>query len=714
MKKPVLLLSTAACALIATAQVERITYDEETWKKEFGKCGTMENLERLKKLDPGLEQRMADYEARIQEFLAQHPNGKLSPFQTITIPTVVHVVWNTAAENISDNSVNNIITVLNEDYGRTNPDASQTPSVWQSIAVNTGIQFCLAVRDPSGNPTNGIVRVQTAQTSFTTDDKVKFTAQGGSDSWTTTQYFNIWICDLGGGLGGYGEFPSGSPSNTWGNVTDYALVGGYVCSHESGHCFDLYHIWGDDGGSCSGSDAVSDTPNQADATNASCSTFPTTDACSPSSPGIMYMNYMDYTWSCTNLFTQGQSSRANAALFIPPYNALASSQGCVPVNLVANDAGITVVSSPNGLICSGNFTPVVTLKNWGNNNLTSCVINYQVDANPPQTYNWSGTLASLATATVTLSSMTVTAGTHTFTCYTSNPNTTTDGNTNNDQAASTFSSGVSSLPLVEGFQSTFPPTGWSLSNPNGDVTWVVHTTIGNNSTQSVYLDNCTQNTTSTQDQLRTPQYDFTSVTSPQMTFDVAYAPWDNQYSDTLAAYYSTNCGSTWTQLYSKGGTTLASVPCTMSQYQTTCAPYDIGSGCFGPNGSSAWRTETITLNSLIGQGSVMFAFENRGGYGSNLFIDNINITSAIGTSEMNIDPYISIFPNPMQGAFTVYCGGLKAESIMVFDVVGQRVYNFTGNVSALLVDLSHHSDGMYFVEVKTANGTAIKKALLGR
>src|ERR1051325_8868403 len=85
---------------------------------------------------------------------------------TVYIPTVVHVVWNNATQNISDQRVLDQIAQLNADYSRTNSDAGNTPSVWQSIAADTKIQFCLATVDPNGNATNGIIRKQTTTTSF--------------------------------------------------------------------------------------------------------------------------------------------------------------------------------------------------------------------------------------------------------------------------------------------------------------------------------------------------------------------------------------------------------------------------------------------------------------------------------------------------------------------------------------------------------------------
>ncbi|MES2622504.1 MAG: M43 family zinc metalloprotease, partial [Bacteroidota bacterium] len=195
------------------------------------------------------------------------------------------------------------INQLNLDFARLNTDAVNTPSAFAGVAANTNIQFCLAVRDPNGVATTGIVRKSTTATSFTYNDAVKSASTGGANPWPSSRYLNFWSCNTGGSLLGYAQFPGGS-STTDGVVVLYSTIGsmvtrgtkatydfGRVATHEVGHWVNLRHIWGDET-ACIGSDNVGDTPNQSDK-NFFCPSFPRTDACSPS-PGVMFMNYMDY------------------------------------------------------------------------------------------------------------------------------------------------------------------------------------------------------------------------------------------------------------------------------------------------------------------------------------------------------------------------------------------------------------------------------------
>lgn len=285
-------------------------------------CSTMEVDARLRAEDPGYATRMEAIESFTQEYVSNNAGGTRA---TVTIPVVVHVVYNNATENISDAQILSQIDVLNDDFRRNNADAVFTAAGFLGVAADTEIEFCLASVDPSGNPTTGITRTSTTKTSFSTDDKVKQTSQGGIDAWDRDSYLNLWVCDLSGGLLGYAQFPGGAAS-TDGVVCDYQYFGtigtatapfdlGRTATHEVGHWLNLRHIWGDDGTSCAGSDLVADTPNQADETYGCPST--TRISCSNGPNGDMYQNYMDYTDdACMNIFTSGQKTRMQA-LFSP-------------------------------------------------------------------------------------------------------------------------------------------------------------------------------------------------------------------------------------------------------------------------------------------------------------------------------------------------------------------------------------------------------------
>ena len=258
-----------------------------------------------------------------------------------TIPVVVHIVWNAAAENIPDSLINGVIDVLNEDYRRLNADADLIRDTFADVVGDPFIEFELA----------GIERVQT-DTTFSLSifgdglpDNVKTSIGGGSDAWDTEKYLNIWVCNIeGGSLLGYAYPPANldnwpqdasAPSpeldgvvvhyevfRRSGSYTASGLLGlgertipvrGRTVTHEVGHYLGLRHIWGDGLLSiiglpdCSTDDGVADTPNQGASSQFACD--PEQNSCDDGDLQMpdMFENYMDYSSEdCLNSFTNGQ------------------------------------------------------------------------------------------------------------------------------------------------------------------------------------------------------------------------------------------------------------------------------------------------------------------------------------------------------------------------------------------------------------------------
>ncbi len=232
---------------------------------------------------------------------------------TITIPVVVHVVWNTAAENVSDLVVNNVLAQLNQDYQALNPDFGSVRPVYAPLRANVHIEFCLATVAPDGSSTTGIVRQQTTKTWFDPDnatDDMKYPPYGSS-AWNTQHYLNIWICDISSGATGdlvtegYAYLPVGgmvgSPID--GLVLDRTYgtgLGDRTATHEVGHYLGLDHPWGS--GNCSPGDGISDTP-ATDSPTFSC----TNTSLMKCNTLTQYENFMDYS-NCTMMFTNGQAA----------------------------------------------------------------------------------------------------------------------------------------------------------------------------------------------------------------------------------------------------------------------------------------------------------------------------------------------------------------------------------------------------------------------
>ncbi len=614
------------------------------------RCGTSDYLLELMRKDPTLKARMEANQERLNQALLNKIQLRklkgatsLREESTVTIPVVVHIVLPDPTI-VTDADVAWQISKMNTDFAGLNAD-SVLAGPFASLFGHSGIQFCLAQQDPNGNPTNGIDRVNSSITftRFSVDD-IKSTTTCGANSWDATRYFNIWVGTSTDGTLGIATFPDAGIAELQGIAIMYKSFGNnpaYVYSafnlgrtavHETGHYFFARHIWGD--GVCSPDfptvsglpDFIDDTPPQSGPTSG-CPSGTTATGCSGASnpPGRMYQNYMDYTNdACYCMFTLNQVARMEAALDI--FRAsLKTSNACTPATLATNDAALAAIlkpfagncsTAPDNSFCTPFFAPSVRLKNTGSATLTSVVINAQVDNLAPVSTNWNGSLVSQASTQANLNPVTAGVGLHTIKIYVTNPNNTTDQKNSNDTLYSTFTiSAQITGPVTEDFESPgFPPANWRIINPGNDTTWALTTAAAQSGLASAFL-NCFNYSTHLQkDYLLAPPLTTANADSIILSFNYAYQRYDNTpgFSDSLAVVVSLDCGSTFTEVWKKGGDSLASVPGFIT------SP-------FMPD-ANGWATAHIDLKSLTGPfPNMVVGFESINNFGQNLYIDNINL-----------------------------------------------------------------------------------------
>ena len=286
----------------------------------------MEVLEQQLAQDPERGQQLDTLEEFTTSYLAQRKAtrtlGLAAEAETVrTIPVYVHVLYQTAEQNISAEQVESQITVLNQDFRR----MLATPGYGNG--ADTYIQFELAAV-PAGSTSGGTVdayginRKYVNKAEWGWDEEMKMSSAGGIDPVTPNTHLNIWICNIDDYTLGYAQLPGGS------SATDGVVIGpqffgssdiypggyygapfdkGRTATHEVGHYLNLLHIWGD--GDCSVDDEVADTP-LSDAANFECPT----GHVSCGSVDLIE-NYMDYTDdTCMDTFTQGQADRMAACL----------------------------------------------------------------------------------------------------------------------------------------------------------------------------------------------------------------------------------------------------------------------------------------------------------------------------------------------------------------------------------------------------------------
>ena len=376
--------------------------------------------------------------------------------------------------------------------------------------------------------------------------------------------------------------------------------------------------------------------------------------------------------------------------------------------LLLKDAGVSAITSPATISCTTSITPTVTIKNFSSTTLTTCNVNYQIDGGAVVTMPWTGSLAPNATGTFTFPAATVSVGSHSFISYTSEPNGNYDWFLNNSRKAKNFNIIGTPIgtPIVEGFQgTTFPPTNWVIDNPDGAYAWESWTT-GFSSTKSTRI-NFFNSPNGQIDDLFVPAFDLTTTNnSASLVFDVAYAQYTSE-NDRLQVHVSTNCGGTWTQVYSKQGSALSTAPA-----QTTS---------FTPS-SSQWRNETVSLTSYIGNTNVLVRFRGVSNYGNNLFIDNVNInTTMVGIEEEAISSSLDVYPNPFATTTTLAVNLTSTQKVRidVYNVVGENVYSIDkGQLSTgehkVVISADELPSGIYFVTLTTNEGRISKRVVVNK
>ncbi|SEW44671.1 Por secretion system C-terminal sorting domain-containing protein [Chitinophaga sp. YR573] len=674
-------------------------------------CGTETSILQQIQANPALLQVRQAKEASLREATLRMKQMKAlakTSYSTVTIPVVVHIVLKNPA-NVTDAQVLSQIATLNEDYIAGNADMSQLPAAWQPLVGNSSLQFCLAQRTPDGNPTDGIDRVTTTKNSFSIDNAaqaVKFASTGGADIWDNTRYLNIWVCDLSGDYLGVATFPGLYPANQEGVAVDYVAFGstgtatspynkGRTAVHEIGHYFTLRHTWGDES-ACAADDGIDDTPLQGTNTYG-CPVFPKKDQCSVDSPGIMFNNYMDYSDdACMLLFTSEQVDRMRVSLDAD-HASLLTSDGCQPVNLLANDARVLNILSPSAQICENSITPYIVLKNMGLTKLTAVTITYQIDNGDTHAFSWTGSLTALKTDTLYLPDTAPGEGAHILKVYTSQPNGVTDDDVTNDTASVAFQYYADgTFPLTEGFEgSTFPPTAWEIKNYDGLYTWEVTTDAAKSGSKSIVMHNLAYDTNGAVDDLFSPLMNPSGYDSVFLFFDVASASYSGATStnalwDSLIVLTTSDCGITFDSLYVKGGPDfLTHKQAVTTEYVPTAAE---------------WRRDSVNLTPIIKKGEFRVVFRNVSNAENNIYLDNINLITKATQPYLKEKGY-TVGPNPTsnQVFITFLEPPANLQYIALYNTLGQQVAKqpaaSINSSNRFIFDLVNEPNGIYFVKL---------------
>lgn len=381
------------------------------------------------------------------------------------------------------------------------------------------------------------------------------------------------------------------------------------------------------------------------------------------------------------------------------------------VDVISQDIA---ASGLDGLHCGLPFTvnsPSVTIRNGGNQTLTSATIYYkEANASTWQSQTWTGSLELNQTADVTLPNIDVTtAGITGIIDSVAMPNGTTDEVKGNNTSAISFSvladANGQAMPVSNDFESSNPEwvpyagaNGYPLNRYTGSG-------IGYNGSNGFLHYPCYQLADGTAGYNILP---FTSVPSGPKAIDfyVAYAQYLNpqtnnpEGNDKLEIVYSNDCGQSWTSVWNKSGADLATVDATSQN--------------FIPSNDDQWQLYSVDVSSI--PDGAQIAIRATSGYGNNIFVDNVNLHTGLGIDDLVSNNSLQLFPNPVNDKLSVKLDLKESATITftIFNILGQQQLNsvekeLTKGDNMISINTNALASGVYFLNISSDAGTLQQK-----
>jgi len=341
---------------------------------------------------------------------------------------------------------------------------------------------------------------------------------------------------------------------------------------------------------------------------------------------------------------------------------------------------------------------VAVLKNIGANTITSATVNYKIDNGTVLTAPYSGSLTVGSTANFSIPATTCSSGGHTLTVYLTNIN--GNGNTTPQGSFSKSFATISAAGLTGNFSQNFTSTAFPYANyyvtSPQDKNWVRSTA----NTGSIKYD-CYMFANGSIGEVYLAPINLSSITNPSLTFSVAHREYTAAYSDVLEVEVSTNCGATWTNIYSKAGSVLSTGAATTAAYT--------------PAAAADWRVETVNISSVSSASSALFKFKATSNYGNNIYVDNINIGTA--SLEALTQTSFNVYPNPASDLVNISFEGENTDySISLMDIQGRvissrEIVNASGE-QVVSFSTENVAKGSYIVTVTSNGATTTKNVVI--
>jgi M6 family metalloprotease-like protein len=278
-----------------------------------------------------------------------------------------------------------------------------------------------------------------------------------------------------------------------------------------------------------------------------------------------------------------------------------------------------------------------------------------------------------------------------------------------------ISAGGVALPFTENFENFTKNSGWTINNPDNDLTWELMGAGGNGGNFAAGVNNFEYFSFLERDQLISPPINLTGHTQAYLNFNYAYAMTSSSFieTDTLVVLVSDDCGTSWTRvltLWEDGeGSFVTHEPTTLSF--TPAAEND---WCSSPENDNC---DSIDLTPWANQPNVQIMFESVRILGNNIFIDNIQIDYLTGMddAELKNENQFSVYPNPGSGLFTLtLTESAKEGQISVYNSRGQliKIIRPQSGQDKIVLDLTGQKRGLYLVNYLNKGVSSTEKLVV--
>ena len=643
------------------------------------------------------------------------------------LPVVVHVVHNGEAigigGNLSDAKIQEQIDILNEDFGRSNADAINTPSIFQSIAADIEVRFVLAKQNPDGRATNGIIRLEGSESSYCLENECLLKQES---YWSSDDYVNIWVAQIDYYMGWSSlpetslqgiSYPETNPlfdgvvidadwvginHNTGGKFDSFGQTG----THEMGHFLGLKHIWGDgiwgDENCFLATDFCDDTPPAAShngGLGSPCS-FPGPNSCDNDIPNIpdMFMNYMDYTNDeCMNLFTEDQKARMRTVLENSPRRlSLRTSHGLIEPKVNNLDLAIEGISDAPLITCDLSISPTIALANFGLEEINSFEISYTIAGNAITIPVNNVAISTGATNHLGINVQGLVQGSNEITWEILSVNGIQDTDATNNMRTSTVE--VQTQTTETPFKVDFTNDNWIGISYN--ISEWQSTLVESNA--SMYID-AFKNDTKVESWLVSPVLDLSSFKEAGLFFRMSYGI-RSGVSDKFEVKISSECSGNFETVLSLGLSSLA---------------FSDSPKKWIPDSDDDWLHRFINLDKYVGSGEsrIALVFTNRGG--NNFYIDDLELTNNGDPDQprLPVGAFIA-YPNPAKQSFnfTLNLPKIQSISVQLIDVSGAVVEDleYNGVINQTFSMNTPNRYGMYFLRIIGQDINQTQRILINR